>query len=110
MARPASPEQFSALQRIRDSIAQHGEELGPRLARADYQSIPKPTWCRWVAQVRQEDALFAADPSPVAAAPVRVQAEPMQDAEAVMVPAGVLDFFSQVGAMMAACDALQDYA
>jgi len=108
MARPAGPAQFSALQKIRAAIAEHGDELGPRMARADFPGVPAPTWSRWVKQVRDEDLFGAHQPTPVALVPP--DADLLQAAELVMGPAGVLDFFSQVGAMTAACDALTDYA
>ncbi|MBN6729303.1 hypothetical protein [Burkholderia multivorans] len=111
MARPPRPEQLAALTRIRECMAEHGEEVGARLARADFPKIDKATWSRWCKQVREENAALAAQPMPVApAAPVPANAEPLQAAEVVPVPGGMIDFFGQVGAMMAACDALQDYA
>ncbi|WP_175761876.1 hypothetical protein [Burkholderia ambifaria] len=110
MARPPKPEQLAALEHIRRCVLAHGEEAGPRIAKADFARISKATWSRWVAQVRAEEAAMVAQPTPVAhVAPVPANAEPLQAAEVVAVP-GVIDFFGQVGAMMAACDALQEYA
>ncbi|WP_238914234.1 hypothetical protein [Achromobacter insolitus] len=107
MARPVKPEQHAALPAIRNLIAEHGEELGLKLARVQFAHINKSTWHRWVAQVKAEDALFAAaEPMPVA----KVPAPPTLRASEVIAEPGVIDFFGQVGAMMAACDALQDYA
>lgn len=109
MARPPSPEQFAALQRIRQCVAEHGEEMGVRLARADFPKINKSTWSRWVAQIRREDARFASAPSPVSAAPAPVNVEPMQPAELVVAP-GVIDLFGQLASLLEDCDLLRNYA
>lgn len=107
MARPPKPEQFAALSAIRNLIAEHGLELGLKLARVQFAHINKSTWHRWTTQVKAEDAVFAAaEPLPVAKAP----APPTRQVSEVVAVPGVIDFFGQVGAMMAACDALQDYA
>lgn len=111
MARPPSPEQFAALQRIPECVAEHGEELGVRLARADFPKINKSTWSRWVAQIRREGARFASAPSSVVA-PVPVMAERLQPAELVAepAPAGVIDLFRELVSLLEDCDLLRNYA
>ena len=106
MARPPRPDQFSALVHIRECIAEHGDETGPRIARAKFPAIDKATWSRWCKQVREEEgALRSAHPTVIPT----VCATALSDAEVEVLP-GVIDFFKQIGAMMAACDALQEYA
>jgi hypothetical protein len=88
-------------------MAEHGEEIGPRLARARFPASDKATWSRWCKQVREENAALEAQQTPAAPrAPLRAGAEPLRG---VVVP-GVIDFYGQIGAMLAACGALQDYA
>ncbi|MBR8239513.1 hypothetical protein [Burkholderia multivorans] len=109
MTRPPRPEQLAALTRIRECMAQYGEEVGAGLAWADFSMIDKATWSRWYRQVCEENLAPAVQPTPVAAAaPVSANPELLHAAEVMPVSAGRVDFL--VGAMMAACDALQDYA
>lgn len=111
MARPPKPEQLAALEHIRRCVLAHGEEAGPRIAKADFARVSKSTWSRWVAQVRLEDATVAEQSMPPAhvaplAPPITV--EPMQSAHVVEL--GVIDFIGQVGSMLAAVEAVRDYA
>lgn len=108
MARPPSPEQFAALQRIRECVAEHGEEVGVRLARADFPKVNKTTWSRWRKQIREEDARFASAPSPVSA-PVPVRTEPLRPSELV-VESGVIDLFRELSSLLEDCDLLRNYA
>lgn len=108
MARPPRPDQFAALTHIRECVAAHGEEIGSSIARARFPKVDKGTWSRWKSQVINENRVMEAQPTSAALAPG--SATQLQSAEAVVVPDGVIDFYSQVGAMMAACDGLQDYA
>ncbi len=107
MARPPSPEQFAALQHIRECVAEHGEEVGVRLARADFPKVHKTTWSRWCKQIREEDARYASAPSPVSAAPVPVRPEPLQRAELV-VQLGVIDLFRELASLLNDCDLLRN--
>lgn len=109
MARPPSPEQFAALQRIRECMAEHGEEKGVRIARADFPKVHKATWSRWCKQIRDEDARFASAPSPVSAAPVPIKVEPVRPTELVVQP-GVIDLFRELSSLLEDCDLLRNYA
>ena len=109
MARPPRPEQLAALTRIRECMAEHGEEVGARLARANFPKIDKATWSRWCKQVREENARFDAVRPPVAVAPVPIKAEPLRAAEVVVEP-DVIDFYGQLAVMLEDCDLVRNYA
>lgn len=109
MARPPRPEQLAALTRIRECMAEHGEEVGARLARADFPAIDKGTWSRWCKQVREENALFAAAPA-VADAPVTRKVTPLEPAEVCEAAPGVIDFHGQLAVMLTDCDLVRAYA
>jgi len=111
MARPPKPEQLSALISIRNLTAEHGPELGTKMARASFGHISKATWSRWVAQVRTEDAMFAdGEPAAPAAAQPVVQATPPQPAEVCAAAPGVIDFHGQLAIMLTDCDLVRAYA
>ncbi|MDO3558281.1 hypothetical protein [Ralstonia pseudosolanacearum] len=110
MARPARPEQLAALTRIRECMAEHGEEVGARLARADFPKLDKATWSRWCKQVREENARFDTEPPSVTVAPVPAKSAPVQPAELCAVEPGVIDFYGQLAAMLEDCDLVRSYA
>jgi len=107
LSRPPRSDQFHALLHIRDCLAEHGDEVGMRIARARYPKINKSTWSRWVQRVRAENALHASQPISGPLVSVVDVLPPVAEAN---VATGVIDFFGQVAGMMAVCDALQDYA
>ena len=104
MPRPYRPDYLPALAHIRHCIAEHGEEAGPKIARAQFPKVDKGTWSRWSRQVREEDnAMRAATPSRSISAPgPSVIVSEMESSD--------LSFFDQLSFVRAACDALQDYA
>lgn len=107
MARPPRPEQLAAFERIRACMAEHGEEVGARLARADFPTIDKGTWSRWCKQVREENASFDVVP-PIAPAPAPAASlGPTNQRE---IEEGAIDFYGQLAAMLADCDLVRVYA
>ncbi|MGA3887655.1 hypothetical protein ACI2S3_02865 [Ralstonia nicotianae] len=113
MARPPKPEQLAALQVIRALVTEHGEDLGMKLARAQFVHIHKATWSRWCAQVRAEDVTFSeSQPAAVAAtagSPLG-QDMPVQPVESCSAGTSGIDFFGQLGIMLHDCDLVRDYA
>ncbi|MBU9247804.1 hypothetical protein [Burkholderia multivorans] len=109
MARPARPEQLAALTRIRECMAEHGEEVGARVARADFAKIDKGTWSRWCRQVREENVRFAESEGAAEREPVTRVSVASASASEVVEP-GRIDFFGELNAMLADCDMLRRYA
>jgi len=107
MPRPYRPDYLPALTHIRQCIAEHGEEAGPKIARANFTKVDKGTWSRWCRQVREEDNLTRAAPTSLPA-PVAASAALVGKVEPEI--PGEIDFYEQVAAMLSACDALADYA
>ncbi len=99
MARPPSEAQRKALPVIRAAIAEHGEEIGRRIARASFPGVSAPTWSRWCSQVRAEDACLAG------AAHVAVPARPVARRDGVTV-----DFVGELAEALADISLLRGYA
>ena len=109
MPRPFRPDYLPALAHIRRCIAEHGEEAGPRIARAQFPKVDKGTWSRWCRQIREEDGITCAA-APSLPVPAPAQAAIAVPADQVEVIPTSIDFYEQVAAMVGACDALVNYA
>jgi hypothetical protein len=104
MPRPYRPDYLPALALIRQCIAEHGEEAGPKIARAQFSKVDKGTWSRWCRQIRDEDNAMRAAP------PSRPMSAPGPSVLVGELESNDFSFLDQLSYVRAACDALQDYA
>jgi hypothetical protein len=108
MPRPYRTDYLPALAHIRHCIAEHGEEAGPKIARAQFPKVDKGTWSRWCRQIRDEDSTMHASAQSLPA-PAKAAATVVSTDQVEVLPE-TIDFYEQVAAMVAACDALVAYS
>lgn len=106
MARPQHPEQDRALTELRAAIAQHGEVIGPKVAKSKFASIGASTWSRFVKIAREEvretdQAAQAGLPSSAIVPTAAVAGTPANQVEVLPV---AINWQAQISAMLRQCD------
>jgi hypothetical protein len=106
MARPQHPDQARAIAELRKVIAQHGEVVGPKVAKVKFVSIGASTWSRFVKIAREEareadHAAQAGLPSSALASMAAAAGIPADQVEAL--PAAI-NWQAQIAAMLRQCD------
>lgn len=122
MARPQHPQQNAAITELRAAIAQFGDDVGSKVAKACFPDIGRSTWSRFLKAAREEarnvdhsaQAGMTAPVIPPATSTPATPAAPAASAPAVAAsaspaeadPYGVINWTHQVNAMLAQCDLL----
>jgi hypothetical protein len=119
VARPQHPQQNAAITELRAAIAQFGEDVGSKVAKARFPDIGRSTWSRFLKAAREEarnvdHATQAGVTAPVIPPAISTTGTPATSRPAVVAsaaaadvdPSGVINWAHQVSAMLAQCDML----